>query len=251
MRKFDLKTPAELEIMAEGGKILREIKYILAEKVKVGVSAYEIDKLADDLVTKNKAEAAFKKVKNYRFATCINVNQGVVHGIPKKETVFKGGDLVSIDLGILYKGFYTDTSISLGLNPSSEVKKFLDAGKEALAKAASAIKPDRSYIWDISEAIEDTIIKHGYKPVLDLTGHGIGKSLHEDPYIPCFTEGKRIDSLKIVPGMALAIEVIYTKGSPNLIKENDGWTIVTEDDKIAGLFEDTLIVTEKGYRIIT
>jgi len=251
MNKFNLKSPEEFKIMEEGGKILHEIKLALKEAAKIGVSAAEIDILAEKLILKAGAEPNFKKVKDYQWSTCISVNDGVVHGIPHKEIVFKDGDLVSIDLGVLYKGLNTDTSISFGLNPSKEVEKFLKAGKEAFQNAVSAIIPNNSYIYDISKGMEEVLLKHGYSPILDLTGHGIGKKLHEEPYIPCFTSGLRIESPKIIPGMALAVEVMYTMGEPDLIKENDGWTISTEDGKIAGLFEDTILVTEKGYKIIT
>lgn len=251
MNKFNLKTPEEFKIMEEGGKILHEVKLALKEAAKVGVSAAEIDNLAEKLILKAGGEPNFKKVKNYSWSTCISVNDGVVHGIPHKEIVFNDGDLVSIDLGVLYKGFNTDTSISFGLNPSKEVEKFLKIGKEAFQKAVSAIKPNNSYIYDISKGMEDVLRDNGYSPILDLTGHGIGKNLHEQPYIPCFTSGLRVESPKIISGMALAVEVMYTLGKPNLITENDGWTISTRDGKIAGLFEDTVIITEKGYSIIT
>ncbi len=251
MQKINLKTPEELKIMEEGGKILHEVKLLLKEATKVGVSAAEIDSLAEKLILKAGAEPNFKRVKDYSWSTCICVNDGVVHGIPHKEIIFKDGDLVSIDLGVLYKGFNTDTSISFGLNPSKEVQKFLKVGKEAFQRAVSAIKPNNSYIYDISKGMEEVLLKNGYSPILDLTGHGIGRNLHEQPYIPCYTSGLRIESPRIIPGMALAVEVMYTLGSPNLAKENDGWTIVTQDGKIAGLFEDTIIVTEKGFKIIT
>lgn len=251
MQKINLKTAEEFKIMEEGGKILHEVKLALKEATKVGVSAAEIDKLAEKLIIKSGAEPNFKKVKDYQWSTCINVNSGVVHGVPHKEIVFKEGDLISIDLGILYKGLNTDTSISFGLNPDKEVLQFLKVGRQAFQNAVSAIIPNNSYIYDISKGMEDVLLKYGYSPILDLTGHGIGKKLHEEPYIPCFTSGLRIESPKIVPGMALAVEVMYCMGEPNLIKENDGWTISTQDDKIAGLFEDTIIVTEKGYKIIT
>ncbi len=251
MDKFNLKTPEELKIMAEGGKLLREIKLALKDATKVGVSAAEIDSLAEKLILKSGAEPNFKKVKNYSWSTCISVNDGVVHGIPHKELIFKDGDLVSIDLGLLYKGFNTDTSISFGLNPSKEVDNFLKVGRQAFQKAVSAIIPNNSYIYDISKAMEEVLLKNGYSPVLDLTGHGIGRNLHEQPYIPCYTSGLRIESPKIISGMALAVEVMYTLGEPDLITENDGWTISTQDGKIAGLFEDTVIITEKGYSIIT
>jgi methionyl aminopeptidase len=251
MQKFNLKTPEELKIMEEGGKILHEVKLSLKDAAKIGVSAAEIDDLAEKLILKAGAEPNFKKVKGYSWSTCISVNDGVVHGIPHKEIIFKDGDLVSIDLGVLYKGLNTDTSISFGLNPSKEVEKFLKVGKEAFQNAVTAIKPNNSYIYDISKGMEEVLLKNGYSPILDLTGHGIGKNLHEQPYIPCYTSGLRIESPKIIPGMALAVEVMYTLGEPDLFTENDGWTIVTQDGKIAGLFEDTIIVTEKGYKIVT
>jgi len=251
MNKITSKTPEDFKIMEEGGKRLHEIKLLLKEVTKIGVSALEIDELAEKLIIKAGGEPSFKKVKDYSWSICININDGVVHGIPHKSLIFKDGDLVSIDLGFLYKGFHTDTSISFGLNPSKDVKKFLKVGRQAFQNAVSAIIPNKSYIFDISKAMEDVLLKNGYSPILDLTGHGIGKNLHEEPYIPCFTSGLRIESPKIVPGMALAVEVMYAQGSPDLIKENDGWTIVTQDGKIAGLFEDTIIVTEKGFKIIT
>jgi methionyl aminopeptidase len=113
------------------------------------------------------------------------------------------------------------------------------------------IIPNKSYIYDISLAIEKTLDVHNLNPILDLTGHGIGKKLHEYPYVPCFVEDIRENTLKIIPGMAIAVEVMYTFGKPDLIKASDGWTIKTKDGKIAGLFEDTVIVTENGYQIIT
>ncbi len=251
MPKINLKSPEEFSIMEEGGKILHEVKLALKEATKVGVSAAEIDKLAEKLIIKAGAEPNFKKVADYQWSTCININDGVVHGIPHKEIIFKEGDLISIDLGVLYKGLNTDTSISFSLNPSKEVEKFLKVGRQAFQNAVSSIVPNNSYIYDISKGMEEILLKNGYSPILDLTGHGIGKKLHEEPYIPCFTSGLRIESPKIVPGMALAVEVMYCAGEPDLIKENDGWTISTEDGKIAGLFEDTILVTEKGHKIIT
>src|SRR3989339_1388819 len=241
MDKFSLKTPEELEIMTEGGKKLSFIKNELFKAVKVGVSASVIDDLAEMLILESGGKPSFKMVKGYSWSTCINVNSGVVHGIPHKNLIFKEGDLVSIDLGLYYKGFHTDTSVSFDLNGSKEVKSFLNAGREAFDNAVATIDPDNSYVYDISKAIEDTVKQYGYRQILDLTGHGIGRNLHENPYIPCFTEGLRIESIKIVPGMAIAVEVMYVHGKPSLVKENDGWTIATQDGKIAGLFVETIV----------
>ncbi len=251
MGKINLKTPEELEIMREGGKILNRVKNELVSFVKEGVNAKEVDDLAEKLILEYGAKPSFKMVPNYSWTTCINVNDGVVHGIPHKTIVFKETDLISIDLGLFYKGFHTDTSVSFSLNPNEEIKRFLDAGRESLKNAISAIVPNRSYVYDISYAMEETLVKYGYTPILDLTGHGIGKNLHESPYVPCFADGIRIESPKIVPGMALAVEVMYTLDDPDIIKAKDGWTLLTRDGKIAGLFEDTVIVTEKGKLIIT
>ena len=251
MNKHSLKTPEELDLMKEGGKKLALVKLELQKATKVGVSALEIDNLAERLILESGGKPSFKMVKDYKWSTCININEGVVHGIPHKELIFKEGDLVSIDLGMYYKGFHTDTSISFDLNGSKKIKSFLNAGKEALNNAMSAVIPNNSYIYDISKAIEDTVKKYGYHPILDLTGHGIGKNLHENPYVPCFTEGLRIETPKIIPGMALAIEVMYVEGKPSLVKENDGWTIATQDGKIAGLFEETIVVFKEGYEVIT
>ncbi|AKM82978.1 type I methionyl aminopeptidase [Candidatus Woesebacteria bacterium RIFOXYC1_FULL_31_51] len=251
MNKITIKSDEELNLMEEGGKKLSQVKHLLEKEVKAGVSAYEIDKLAEKLIEECEGKPSFKMVPGYSWTTCININEGVVHGIPSEDIVFKDGDLVSIDLGMFYKGFHTDTSISLAINPNKEVEEFLKVGKKSLQKAISSVVPNKSYIYDISEQIEKSVTLGGYSVVKDLTGHGIGKNLHENPYIPCFVSGLRIETPKIVPGMALAIEVMYTLGSHKLVKESNGWTISTADGKIAGLFEDTVIVTQKGYKVIT
>lgn len=250
MDKATIKTLEELKIMEEGGAKLSEIKNALKKEVVEGNNAAEIDKLADSLIVKSGGEAAFKKVPKYSWATCVNVNAGIVHGIPHKTLVFKKGDVVSVDLGLYYKGFYTDTSFSLGIDPTEEIQKFLTAGQEAFKASVKAVK-DGGYVYDISERMEDTLDLYGYTPVEDLTGHGIGKNLHEEPYIPCFVYNKRENTPRLKAGMALAIEVMYAMGNPDIIREKDGWTLSMADGKISALFEDTVIVTQKGYKIIT
>jgi methionyl aminopeptidase len=245
-----LKTPGEIEIMVEGGKKLARVKKILGEVVKEGVKASEIEELAVKLIKEEGAEASFKKVPGYNWATCVNVNAGLVHGIPGSDVIFKKNDIVSIDVGIYYKGFHTDTSISIGVEASPEIRKFLNIGREALAKAIKAVKAG-GYIYDISKAIEDTIETAGYTTIKALVGHGVGKELHEEPQIPCFLPGRREESPKIVSGMVLAIEVMYALDSDKVEVLDDGWTIAMRDGKISGLFEDTVAVTEKGQLVLT
>jgi len=245
-----LKSDSEIQIMVEGGAKLGRVKKALAEAVKAGVRASEIEELAVSLIKKEGVEASFKKVPGYRWATCVNVNAGLVHGIPVSSIIFKKGDIVSIDVGILFKGFHTDTSISVGIDLFPENRKFLNTGREALAKALKVVKKD-GYVYDISKAIEDTIEGAGYTTIKALVGHGVGRDLHEEPQIPCFVLGRREESPKIVPGMVLAVEVMYALGSDKVEVLEDGWTIAMRDGKISGLFEDTVAVTEKGQLVLT
>ena len=245
-----IKTPEEIQIMAEGGKKLARVKNALGDAVKEGVKASEIEELAVKMIKEEGAEASFKKVPGYRWATCVNVNEGLVHGIPVAAVVFKKGDLVSMDVGVYYKGFHTDTSISVGIDLSSENQKFFNIGRETLAKALKVAKAG-NYIYDISKAIEESIEGAGYTTIKALVGHGVGRELHEDPQIPCFVPGERSESPKIEKGMVLAVEVMYAMGSDKVEVSEDGWTILTRDGKISGLFEDTVAVTEEGPIVLT
>ena len=247
---INLKTPAEIQIMLEGGKKLARVKKTLGKAVKAGVRASEIEELAMKLIKAEGAEPSFNKVPGYSWATCISVNEGLVHGIPTKELVFKDGDLVSVDVGLYFKGFHTDTSISVGIALSPANKKFLNIGLNALEKAISKAQVG-NYIYDISEAIESTVEAAGYTVVKALVGHGVGRELHEDPQIPCFVPGRISDSPKIVPGMVLAIEVMYAVGSDKVRVLEDGWTIAMRDGKMSGLFEDSVAVTTKGPIVLT
>lgn len=259
---IDLKTSEELEIMSQGGRLLGQIRDRLAAKVAPGISGKEIDQLARTLILAAGATPSFTDEPGYRWATCIDINEGVVHGIPS-DYQFREGDIVGIDVGLKYKGFHTDTEVTVGVGTiTPERKRFLEAGREALAKAVGAVKTGRR-VADVSRSIEETIRGRGYSPVKALAGHGVGRKLHEDPLIPCALIGDYRRSPKIEPGMALAIEVIYTAGSGEVAyggqltasgvrkKGYDGWTIVSLDGKIAAAFEETVVVTEAGVRVIT
>lgn len=245
-----IKTPEEVKIMAEGGEKLGRVKNALAKEVKAGVSSWDIEVLANELIKKEKAEPSFKMVPGYSWATCVNVNRGLVHGMPKKEVVFKKGDLVSIDVGIFFKGFHTDTSVSVGIDLTPENQKFLETGEKALKDAIAQARIG-NHVFDISKTIDDVVRGGGYSPIRALVGHGVGKELHEEPQIPCFLPGKVEDSPKLEEGMVLAIEVMYAMGVPDVVYEEDGWTISTADGKISALFEDTVSVTKEGPIVLT
>ena len=244
------KNSKELAVMVEGGKKLGRVKFALKKALRIGVNAQELEILASKLIKKEGGEASFKKVPGYSWATCVNVNEGVVHGIPLKEIVFKKGDVVSVDVGMFYGGFHTDTSFSVGLGVDNKIGYFLEVGKKALNMAVGSAKAGNR-VFDISEGIERAIKGAGFTPVEDLVGHGVGRNLHEEPQIPCFIRGKRENS-PIIPQMAvLAIEVMYTMGKKDLVIGPDGWTISTADAKIAALFEETVAVTAHGPLILT
>src|SRR3989304_8075443 len=240
--KIPLKNKDEQKAIIEGGKHLSYIKKSLERAVSVGVSSWDLEVLANRLIDESGGRASFKLVPGYSWATCVNVNEGIVHGIPKEDVIFAKGDVVSVDVGLFYKGFNTDTSTTVGLDVNVQTKKFLESGKVALSKAISEAKSGNR-IYDISKAIEKTIMGDGYKPVIKLVGHGVGRDLHEDPQIPGVVIGRYEDSPLIVPGMVLAIEVIYALGDSEIKYNKDRWTIETADGKISALYEETVVVT--------
>jgi len=250
MTDISIKTKEEIVIMQEGGNLLGKVKAALRERVKEGVSALEVEQLAVELIEKFGGEASFKMVPGYSWATCININEGLVHGIPKENVVFAKGDVVSVDVGMFYKGFHTDTSFTKAVEPDGETKKFLEAGEQALKRAIAEVRPGRR-IFDISLAIQNTVEKAGYAPIKVLTGHGVGRELHEEPKITCFASGERAKSPEITVGMTLAIEVMYTMGDPQVEISKDGWTISMRDGKISALFEETVAVTSRGPLVLT
>ena len=249
IKKIQPKTKNDIAAMAEGGKRLSEIKMELWNEVEIGKSPWDIEVLANKLIKKTGGTASFKMVDNYYWATCVNINKVVVHGIPKKEIVFKKGDVVSVDVGLFYKGFHTDTSFTVGLSVSDEIKKFIETGSRVLKKALnSAVEKNR--IYDISKELQK-VEEDGYSVVKSLVGHGIGRKLHEEPFIPCFVSKKRQDTLEIPLYATFALEIMYAMGSGEIETESDGWTIVTQDGKISALFEETVAVCEHGPFVLT
>lgn len=245
-----IKTDEEIKIMMEGGKRLFKIKNEVKKNIKEGVKASEIEDIVTDLIKKAGGKPSFKMVPGYSWSTCVNVNDGLVHGIPKDSVVFNQGDIVSVDVGIYYKGFHTDTSFSVGVGIDKDKQEFLKAGEKTLLKAIEQTRPGNR-IYDISEKIEQTLKKHKLSPVKALVGHGIGKKLHEEPQVPCFVRGAKNDSPTIVKGMVLAIEVMYAKGRGTVRLDEDGWTIATRDGKISALFEETVAIGSKGPLVLT
>lgn len=241
------KTPAEIDIMREGGRIAGSVLMAVCKSVTPGVSLRELDEMAEKLILESGGMPSFKQVAGYSYTTCINLNEGVVHGIPD-DTVIQEGDLVKIDLGVLYKGLHTDVAWTVVAGNTTKYNKFLNCGKEALNKAIQECKPGRN-VLDISRAIEKTVTSAGYNVTRDLVGHGVGRILHEDPQIPCYVD--KSFNFKLFTGLTVAIEVIYMMGDFPIEVMPDKWTICTKDGSMAGLFEHTVLISEKGPEILT
>lgn len=267
MPKIDLKTPQEIAIAAEGGEILGRIISEILKRIRPGLNTLEINDWIEEEVIKAGAEPSFKLVPRYHWASCVGTNNEVVHSIPRKDRIIREGDLLKIDAGVLWKGFHTDASWTVIVQTANSKQParhasqgeagrqtansgFLEAGKEALKRAVEAARPGNR-VGHISLAIEKTIQKAGYRPVKVLTGHGIGRRLHEEPLIPCILKGSLETTELLLPGMLLAIEVIYNQGKAEVVMEDDGWTISTKDGKMSGLFEETIAVGENGPLTLT
>ncbi len=254
-----IKNDQEIEIMRFGGKILAETMSELIDYLKPGVSEKELDKLAEALIVKKGGEPGFKKVDSYNYTLCVSTNDQVVHGLPT-DYVFKENDVVGIDCGVFYKGFFTDMSETLCVSTNnkqqlitnrSEIQKFLDTGKRALREAIKVSK-EGNRIGHISKTIQNIVEGAGYSVVRNLVGHGVGRKLHEEPEIPGFLYGK-IDSSPILKnGMTLAIEVIYNMGRHEVLRsKNDNWTIVTKDKSLSATFEKTIAITKNDPLVLT
>lgn len=235
--------------MTEGGARLGFIKGELIKAIKVGVTPLEIEALADRLIKEGGDKASFKMEPGYRHATCININDGMVHGIPN-SVPFKAGDAVKIDLGLFHNGYHLDTATTVQIEPKDpKVTKFLETGQKALQAAIDVSLPKNS-VYDISDAIQQIIEGDGYGAIRDLTGHGIGRRLHMEPYIPCFADKTNKKDI-LQADQTIAIEAMYALGDWHLVEDPDGWTLSTQDKSITGYFEETVYITPAGPLILT
>ncbi|OGZ38842.1 MAG: type I methionyl aminopeptidase [Candidatus Portnoybacteria bacterium RIFCSPLOWO2_01_FULL_43_11] len=238
-----IKTSEEIKIMREGGRVLAKIMEELKSKAKPGISTQELNQLTEELVFKYGVKPAFKGYQGFPAVLCTSINEEIVHSAPSKRRLMEG-DIVSLDLGILYKGFYLDMAITVPVGRiSPEAGRLIRITKKALKRAISRVKPGK-HIGDISQAVESYVEGQGFNVVRQLCGHGIGRKLHEAPEIPNF--GKRHKGPELKPGMVLAIEPMVTMGDWKLKKSKDGFGFETIDGFLSAHFEQTVAVTEKG-----
>ena len=243
-----VKTDHEIQLMTISGKICAQTFKKILENVKIGSSCSMLDKIAQSEISKMGASPSFTSVDNYKWSICTTVNDQVVHGIPN-ERIVKDGDILGIDMGVFYKSYHSDMAKTIPVGKISETtRQFLSVGENTLEEAISQARIG-ARIGDISATIQRIIEGAGYSIVKSLTGHGIGRHLHEEPLVPGF--GHKGTGSKILENMALAIEVIYTQGAGDVVTGNDGWTIRSKDGSLGGLFEKTIVVTKDGPIVLT
>jgi methionyl aminopeptidase len=244
-----IKSAREIELMRESCRILSEVHDRLKEEIRPGISTWDIDAIGEKLIRSYGCEPNFLNYNGYPASICVSVNEEVVHGIPKKERILKEGDIVSLDAGLIYKGYHSDAARTYPVgNISKEAQQLLTVTRESFFEG---IKYARAgcHLYDISGAIDRYVSRFGYGIVRDLVGHGIGTSLHEDPQIPNFRQWRR--GIRLQPGMTLAIEPMINMGTDSVEWLSDGWTVVSEDASYSAHYENTVLITEGEPEILT
>jgi methionyl aminopeptidase len=247
---IQLKSSREIELMAEGGKILAATHELLRRAVRPGISTLELDAMAEAFIRSHPgATPAFKGLYGFPGSLCASINNEIVHGIPSRKRVLQEGDIISIDLGVGYQGYFTDSAATVPVGSvDEETRRLLEVTKHALVAGIAAAVPG-NHLGDIGAAVQRVVEDAGFSVVRDLVGHGIGVEFHEEPQVPNYGKPKR--GLKLVPGLTLAIEPMVNVGAPTTRTLPDRWTIVTVDGSRSAHFEHTVAITVEGNRVLT
>jgi len=244
-----IKSAREIEMMREAGRLLAEVHEELGKALKPGMSTLEVDILGERLIRERDCIPNFLHYNGYPASICVSVNEEVVHGIPNKRRILKEGDIVSLDAGLIYKGYHSDAARTYAVGTvSPEVMKLIEETKNSFFEGIKMAKAG-NHLYDISNAIDAYISQFGYGIVRDLVGHGIGTSLHEDPQIPNFRQERR--GLKLQAGMTLAIEPMINLGRCDVVVLDDEWTVVAEDGLPSAHYENTILITDGEPEILT
>lgn len=242
-----IKSAREIELMTEAGRILEIVHDEMAKALKPGITTYDIDALGEEVIRSYGCEPSFLNYNGYPASICVSINEEVVHGIPSKKRVISEGDIVSLDAGVIYKGYHSDAARTHAVGiVSEEAKKLIKVTEESFFEGLKYAK-EGNYLFEISGAIGRYAEKYGYGVVRELCGHGIGTQLHEDPNIPNFPMLRRGPKLKA--GMTLAIEPMINLGTEKVKWLDDEWTVVTADKKLSAHYENTVLIT-KGEPIL-
>ncbi len=244
-----IKSEREIELMREAGNILAIVHEELEKYIKPGISTLDIDKKADEIIRSYGCIPSFLNYNGFPASICVSINEQVVHGIPNKNTFLRDGDIVSLDAGVIYKGYQSDAARTWAVGEvSEEASKLIEVTKQSFYEGIKYAKSG-NHLYDISAAIQDYVEASGFSVVRDLVGHGIGKDMHEEPQIPNFRQKRR--GIRLEPGMTLAIEPMVNSGRYDVLWEDDDWTVVTEDGSLAAHYENTILITEDEAEVLS
>lgn len=244
-----IKSGREIELMRESCKILAEVHACLGEQIKPGMSTLDVDRIGEELIRSYDCIPNFLHYNGYPASICVSVNDEVVHGIPHSSHILEEGDIVSLDAGLIYKGYHSDAARTYAVGSiSAEAQKLIDVTKQSFFEGIKMAKAG-NHLYDISKAIDTYVTSFGYGIVRDLVGHGIGTKLHEDPQIPNFAQRRR--GIRLQPGMTLAVEPMINMGGWEVEWLDDDWTVVTADGSISAHYENTILITEGEPEILT
>lgn len=244
-----IKSPREIELMREAGRILAKTHEELAKNLRPGMSTWDIDHMGEEIIRSYGCIPSFKNYNGYPASICVSVNDEVVHGIPHKEHFLDEGDIVSLDAGVIYKGYHSDAARTYGIGEiDDDAKKLIEVTRQSFFEGIKFAKAG-NHLNDISAAIQKYAESFGFGVVRDLVGHGIGSHLHEDPEITNFARKRK--GILLQPGMTLAIEPMITEGSYEVVWLDDDWTVMTEDGGWAAHYENTILITEGEPEILS
>ena len=247
---IQLKSPREIDVMARGGQILGATVEMLRREVRAGMSTWQLDEMAEAFIRSHPgATPSFKGLYGFPGSVCASINEEIVHGIPSRRRVLADGDIISIDVGVKFEGYHTDSATTVGIGAvPDESQRLLDVTQHALTAGIAAAQPG-NHVGDIGAAIQAVVEASGFSIVRDLVGHGIGVAFHEEPQVPNYGKPKR--GTKLMPGLTIAIEPMVNIGGPATRTMPDRWTVVTVDRSRSAHFEHTVAITEAGPRVLT
>ena len=244
-----IKSEREIELMREAGRILAKIHEELGKTLAPGMSTKEIDRMCEDMIRSHGCVPSFLNYQGFPASVCISINDEVVHGIPDKHRYLEEGDIVSLDTGVIWKGYQSDAARTHMIGEvSGEARKLVEVTRQSFFEGIKYAKAG-NHLNDISKAIQEYAESFGFGVVRDLVGHGIGTEMHEAPEIPNFAQRRK--GIRLAAGMTLAIEPMITAGRYDVVWEDDGWTVVTEDGSLASHYENTILITDGDPEILS
>ena len=244
-----IKSAREIELMREAGRILARTHNELAKALRPGMSTWDVDRLGEQIIRSYGCIPSFKNYNGYPASICVSVNDEVVHGIPSRKRILKEGDIVSLDAGVIYKGYHSDATRTYGIGEiSPEARQLIEVTRQSFFEGIKYAKVG-NHLNDISSHIQAYAERFGYGVVRDLVGHGIGEHLHEDPEIPNFAQRRR--GIKLQAGMTLAVEPMINAGKYDVCWTDDDWTVVTRDGSLSAHYENTILICQDGPEILS